>query len=98
MSLANRTTGLPDVCQACKGRGTKAGIFHQLDCVDCDGVGWLPMAGQDITRQLGRCLSKQISLTNALQLLAQREAGPVGAERDYQPSPRDGARGHYTGD
>lgn len=98
MSIANKATGLPDVCDVCQGRGTTKGLFHDLDCIECDGVGWQPMAGQEITRQLGRCLSKQIALTRVLQQLADGQDKPVGAEKHYQSSPRDGVRGHYTGD
>ena len=98
MSIAIKATGLPDMCGVCKGKGTTPGVFHDLDCTACDGIGWHPMAEQDITRQLGRCLSKQLSLTKVLQALVEQQDRPVGAERHYQPSPRDGVRGHYTGD
>ncbi|PBK05921.1 hypothetical protein CNQ84_00640 [Pseudomonas abyssi] len=85
----------PEVCKACNGKGTTLGVFHELDCVPCDGVGWLPMAGQDLTQQLGRYLTRQIATANVLRAAA---ASGQGAERDYQDSRRDGVRGHYTGD
>ncbi len=85
----------PEVCKACNGKGTTMGIFHQLDCMACDGVGWLPVAGQDLTQQLGRYLTRQIAEANVLRFAA---ASGQGAERDYQDSRRDGVRGHYTGD
>lgn len=88
----------PEVCKACNGKGTTMGIFHQLDCISCDGIGWLPVAGQDLAQQLGRQLTRQIARANILQALVQSRGGAQGAERDYQPSRRDGVLGHYTGD
>ncbi|SDS20646.1 hypothetical protein SAMN05216421_1097 [Halopseudomonas xinjiangensis] len=86
---------MPERCETCKGRGVVLGVFHELDCQPCEGIGWLPSAGRDLAVELGRMLTKLYAHNRLLQAQMPQ---PAGAERDYQASPRDGARGHYTGD
>ena len=86
---------MPERCDTCKGRGVVLGVFHELDCTACDGIGWLPSAGRDLTVELGRMLTKLYAHNRVLA--AQLPPSP-GVERDYQASRRDGVRGHYTGD
>ncbi len=86
---------IPDRCSVCRGRGVVMGVFHELDCAGCDGVGWLPSAGRDLTVELGRMLTKLCAHNRVLEMRIEQVGG---AERDYKDSPRDGARGHFTGD
>ena len=66
----------------------------ELICLDCDGVGWLATPGQDLTIQLGKALLT----ANRLNRLMAAQLPPTDERSLYQPSKRDGARGHYTGD
>lgn len=88
----------PTLCAQCRGSGTKMGVFHELDCMTCEGVGWVPGEGQDLLRQLGRDLTRQSRRVNILQTYVDSLPKDRGPERDYQDSPRDGVRGHFTGD
>ncbi|QJD58183.1 hypothetical protein HG264_04250 [Pseudomonas sp. gcc21] len=86
---------MPCRCHECKGKGLTRGLFHELDCVTCAGVGWLPSAGQDITIELGRMLTHTLERARQLERAGQHASGP---ERDYQDTGRGGHRGHWTGD
>jgi len=82
-----------DRCQQCRGKGVVSGVFYQLDCMDCDGVGWLPVAGIDLTKQLGRALAA------ALKVNAELRKNSSGSGSQYHPeSNRAGLRGNFVGD
>lgn len=80
-------------CEACNNSGVVMGVFHELECVTCDGVGWLPVAGHDLTQQLGRTLAKVMRVNRLL-----REALPDKATEYHTESGRAGQRGNYVGD
>jgi len=82
-----------DPCQGCDNSGVVPGVFHELDCAACDGVGWLPVAGVDITQHLGRSMAKTIKMNRIL-----REALPEKVVEYHTESGRAGLRGNWTGD
>lgn len=84
----------PIMCKQCNGTGKTAGVCMELICLDCEGIGWLGAPGQDLAVQLGRALTSARRLTRLLQA----QLPPTDERSLYQPSKRDGARGHYTGD
>jgi len=82
-----------DPCTACDNSGVVPGVFHELDCAVCDGVGWLPVAGVDITQHLGRSMAKMIKMNRILR------ATSAQGEVEYHPqSGRAGVRGNFVGD
>lgn len=80
-------------CRACKGLGTKPGIFHRFSCEDCHGAGFALQGleglvdPQALTSVMGRALRL------ARSELARRPAPVTGAAADYQGRP-----GSRTGD
>lgn len=89
----NQTVPTLDQCKACQGRGVVVGVFHELDCLPCDGIGWLPLAGSDLAQVLGRTLTRMINLNKVLQA-----ANGEPAQQYYVESGRAGLRGNYVGD
>ena len=85
-------------CGKCGGQGSVRGIFHALECMDCNGIGWIGCGDRDAARFLARRLRSANARIDVLERELAKRGGPVGAERDYQPSPRDGVAGHFTGD
>jgi len=80
-------------CTDCDTSGLVSGLFHEMDCAACDGVGWLPVAGIDITQHLGRSLAKLVRMNRIL-----REAVPQGEAEHHPQSGRAGVRGNFVGD
>lgn len=85
----------PLMCSVCHGSGSTRGACMELLCFECDGIGWVETPGQDLTRQLGKALTKARQMARLLKARLPEASGP---ETHYQADPRDGARGHYTGD
>lgn len=85
----------PERCSTCKGAGVNMGIFHEIECQDCIGIGWLPVAGADLTQQLGAALTKTYALNRLMSARLEEFSGP---QAQYQDNKKDGHRGHYTGD
>lgn len=83
---------VPHKCSACDGQGATPGIFYRLECMECHGVGWLPATG-DLARELGAALTRALHQIDQLRRLL-----PPEEQAAYHDSPRDGLRGHYTGD
>lgn len=87
-------------CQVCRGRAVIRGVFHELDCVQCNASGW-------VTAETGEALPLEVlvrQLSIRLQSAEQRIATlnsfkPAGAEAQYQQNNGRGAGGtNYTGD
>src|SRR5690606_21702085 len=84
----------PIICKQCGGTGKTTGVCMELTCLECDGVGWLPTPGQDLTLQLGKALTSARRMVRLLQA----QLPPTDERALYQSSKRDGVRGHFTGD
>ena len=84
----------PSRCEICKGSGVIQGVCMPLSCVECHGIGWVPMEGQNLVEQLGRALTKAVQ---RLRLHAAME-DTFGPENDYKDNGRNGQRGNWTGD
>lgn len=84
----------PKICAVCSGTGVTRGVCMALICIECDGIGWLPTPGQDLTQQLGWMLTKT---NQRLRLYAARES-TFGPEEDYRDKGSNGHRGNWTGD
>lgn len=86
-------------CGICRGAGVVSGVFHQLDCTNCHGSGWvchatgeaLPL--EDLVPQLS------MRLRNMAAELVRARQGAGGAHEQYEQNNRRGAGGgNYTGD
>lgn len=86
---------LPEPCAACGGRGVVQGVFYELDCMECDAVGWLPVAGADLTTQLGRLLTR---VMRENRLLRANLPAKDMSQHVYPETGRGGLRGNWTGD
>lgn len=91
---SRRNVTPPVICTACMGTGTVQGVCMPLACLDCEGVGWLAIDGQDLSVQLGRALTKARQMNRLLQA----QLPPTDERSLYQDNKRGGARGNYTGD
>lgn len=91
---SRRNITLPTICTACSGSGVIQGACMPLVCLDCEGIGWQATAGQDLTVQLGRALTKARQMNRLLQA----QVPPTDERSLYQNNKRGGARGNYTGD
>ncbi|MEJ6656897.1 MAG: hypothetical protein QNL70_12935 [Pseudomonas sp.] len=67
----------------------------ELICLECDGIGWLAVPGQDLIQQLGWALTRS---NQRARLLQAHLPECDGAQGQYRDESRDGMRGHYTGD
>lgn len=90
--------GFLQPCEVCVGQGTTRGVFFDLDCTCCDGIGWLDGDQPATAQQVGRLLSVALQRTGLLEQALIRRGHVLGPERDYQDHPRDGVGGHRTGD
>ncbi|POD54908.1 hypothetical protein BKM15_07205 [Pseudomonas syringae pv. syringae] len=86
-------------CNICGGKGVYTGLFHQLECPQCHGSGWicghtlqaLPLS--DIVPVLNQRLKE------ALAEIAGANTQIGGAHQQYEQNNRRGAGGsNYTGD
>lgn len=87
------------VCGICRGATVVSGVFHQLDCVQCNASGWVcAITGEalplpDLVQQLSlklRHLSAELSRAKQVQ---------GGAHEQYEKNNRRGAgASNYTGD
>jgi hypothetical protein len=92
-------------CTSCGGSGNYIGVFHQMECPHCLGLGWVcghtlkPLSASDIVPVLNHRLRDALSeIAKARQLLGTDKA-PSGPEQQYQQNNRRGAGGtNYTGD
>ncbi|WXF89181.1 hypothetical protein WDV92_10635 [Pseudomonas syringae pv. atrofaciens] len=91
-------------CPACKGKAFVNGVFHQIDCVQCNASGWVRFDNgealeiHDLVFQLGTALSAACRQANGREV----QAGPVrtsDVSGYYSQNNRRGAGGtNYTGD
>jgi hypothetical protein len=86
-------------CSCCRGTGLVAGVFHQMDCTNCNATGWLsadtgqPLPPSEIVLELNR------RLRDALAEIARANHPMGGAHQQYEQNNRRGAGGtNYTGD
>lgn len=92
-------------CSTCCGKGIYTGLFHQMDCPQCLGLGWVcghslkPLAASDIVPVLNSRLKDALAeIAKARQLLGTGSSGQ-GPEQQYHENNRRGAGGtNYTGD
>lgn len=92
-------------CPTCGGKGTYAGVFHQMDCPQCLGAGWVcghtlkAIAASEIVPVLNSRLRDALAeIAKARRMLGNDGAGQ-GPEQQYQQNNRRGAGGtNYTGD
>lgn len=91
------------VCPSCKGKAVIKGLFHHLDCLDCNASGWVredngqALELQDLVTQLS------FNLSRAYEQLARpcecKRIQPVGLMNYYSQNNRRGVGGsNYTGD
>lgn len=87
------------VCGICRGATVVSGVFHQLDCVQCNASGWvcaitgdaLPLP--DLVQQLS------LKLRNLSAELSRAKQVQGGAHEQYEKNNRRGAgASNYTGD
>lgn len=92
-------------CNTCCGKGIYTGLFHQMDCPQCLGAGWvcgltlkaLPLS--DIVPVLNARLKEALAtIADARKQLSEQRRS-LGPEQQYQGNNRRGAGGtNYTGD
>ncbi|MDZ5601719.1 hypothetical protein SJI00_02860 [Pseudomonas sp. RP23018S] len=92
-------------CNCCGGKGTYSGVFHQMECPRCLGLGWIcghtlnQLSASDIVPVLNHWLKDALSeVAKARQLLG-TDKPALGPEQQYRENNRRGAGGtNYTGD
>lgn len=86
-------------CRSCRAKGVVQGVFYELPCEDCKGVGWVAAGGAAVTmEQLAYALGKRVD--HAEHQLAQHLIKtPAGTEPVYHTENRRGPGGsRYVGD
>ena len=87
-------------CRSCRAKGVVQGIFYELPCEDCKGVGWVATGGAAVTiEQLAHALGKRAD--HAEHELAERirTSTLAGVSPSRPWNNRKGPGGsHYTGD
>ncbi len=91
-------------CPACKGKAFVSGVFHQIDCSQCNASGWVrfddgqALALEDLVFQLGTALTAACQQANGMRV----QPGPVRStdvSSYYEQNNRRGAGGtNFTGD
>lgn len=72
-------------CPVCRGRAVISGVFHQIDCIQCNASGW-------VAESTGEALSVS-DLVTQLSLMLQQSARAVQEMRRHMPS--RGPAGQY---
>jgi hypothetical protein len=91
-------------CPSCQGQAVIKGLFHHLDCLDCNASGWVredngqALELQDLVTQLSFNLRRAFGVVEELRRPASAHQGdPIGLF--YSQNNRRGAGGsNYTGD
>nr|WP_178117776.1 hypothetical protein [Pseudomonas sp. R5(2019)] len=88
-------------CPACRGKAVIKGVFHELECVQCNASGWVAagtgeaLEERELVTQLSLMLQAAQRQIDALK----RPAPATGIEQHYERNNRLGAGGsNYTGD
>lgn len=87
-------------CRNCRGAGSVKGVFYELPCDDCNGVGWTAFGGAlapaaEMAFALGRRLDMaERQLTERIQI--SRLSGTASGPADDNTKGPGGA--HYRGD
>lgn len=95
-----KEVGKVEGCRTCRTSGVKTGLFYELPCDDCNGVGWVAARGTELTmEEIARALGARV--THAEQQLADRIRLSVliGDSTDRTRNNRRGpGASHFTGD
>ena len=86
-------------CPACRGKAVIKGVFHDLDCAQCNASGWVDAVGQALPlEELVTQLSLRLQAADH-QLAHFRKLARYGTQQQYEQNNRRGAGGtNYTGD
>lgn len=86
-------------CPACRGKAVIKGVFHDLDCAQCNASGWVDAVGQALPlEELVTQLSIRLQAADH-QLAHFRKLSRYGAQQQYEQNNRRGVGGtNYTGD
>jgi hypothetical protein len=86
-------------CAVCRGTGVTSGVFHQLDCTNCHGAGWVCQATGDALPLEDLVPQLNMKLRNIAAELNRARHAQGGAHEQYQQNNRRGAGGsNFTGD
>jgi len=86
-------------CAACRGTGAIRGVFHQLDCTNCHGSGWVCQATGDALPLEDLVPQLNMKLRNMAAELNRARHAQGGAHEQYEQNNRRGAGGsNWTGD
>lgn len=93
-------------CLTCHGKAVIRGVFHQIDCIQCNASGWVredndqPLALQDLVTQLSFNLKHAHGQIEQLRNPASTIRGnQVDVIKYYEQNNRRGAGGtNFTGD
>lgn len=95
-----KEVGKVEGCRTCRTSGVKKGLFYELPCDDCKGVGWVAARGMELTiEEIARALGVRVN--HAEQQLADRIrlSVLVGDSPNRVGNNRKGSGGsHFTGD
>ncbi|WP_030132144.1 hypothetical protein [Pseudomonas sp. QTF5] len=87
-------------CPACRGKAVIKGVFHEMECIQCNASGWVvaetgeALQLQDLVMQLSFKLQEAQRKVEAL-----KRASTTGIGKHYELNNRLGAGGsNYTGD
>jgi hypothetical protein len=87
------------VCGTCRGTTVTAGVFHQIDCINCNASGWVcAETGEALPVEV---MVQQLSmrLRNVTAELSRSRQAIGGAHEQYEQNNRLGPGGsNYTGD
>lgn len=88
-------------CPVCRGKAVIQGVFHHLDCVQCNASGWVAAdTGEALDeRELVTQLSLKLQAAQQRIDALKRPMPVTGIEQHYERNNRLGAGGsNYTGD
>lgn len=86
-------------CRECRGTGLVRGVFHQMECANCNASGWICAKTGEALPLAELVLQLNLKLRNALAELSRARHAIGGAHEQYEQNNRRGAGGsNYTGD
>ncbi|MEO8640397.1 hypothetical protein [Pseudomonas sp.] len=86
-------------CSCCRGTGLVSGVFHQMECANCNASGWLSAETGQALPLSDLVLELNLRLRDALAEISRARHIIGGAHEQYEQNNRRGAGGtNFTGD
>lgn len=86
-------------CRTCMSKGVVEGIFYQLPCEDCKGIGWVAQPGHEASlEEIARALGAKVNKVES-DLAERIRISVIADKSDSEWNNKKGPGGsHYRGD